>query len=215
MHNKQKNDAELEEQKRCNEAMEKKGSGLLTTVGLLVARYGLEKIVNALKKKTGKGIFFRETNASLNNDLLALIKEYPHPLSNFDIEKLGKKLNIKNFRGVLMIDELPAKPRKFETGIVNLDTSDHVGAHWICYFKKGNKKIVFDSYGGNVPKELVTYLKSNDLFFSAQRLQNYDEYICGHLCLLALKLFSEGYDYPSEILDTINDLRHFRKPTSS
>ena len=41
------------------------------------------------------------------------------PLSNFELIKYAKELNIANFRGVYMRDELPEKPRKKECGIVN------------------------------------------------------------------------------------------------
>jgi len=49
------------------------------------------------------------------------------PLSNFELEDVVKKLKIKNFRGVFLRDTLPAKPRKNECGIMNLDDSSGGG----------------------------------------------------------------------------------------
>jgi hypothetical protein len=103
-----------------------------------------------------------------------------------------------------MINTLPKTPKKYECGIVNLDTSDHVGAHWIFYFKKDKIKYVFDSFGGNPPKQLVNYyLGSNNLKYNEERIQNYYDYICGHLCLIVLKSFSDGYNF-NKILNNIN-----------
>ena len=137
-----------------------------------------------------------------------ILSNYKHPLSNFDILKIIHEMNIKHFRNVFMIDELPTKPNDCESGIVNLDTSDHAGTHWICYFKKGNQKFVFDSFGGDVPEKLVNYLGASNLFYNAERIQMFDEYICGHLCVLVLKLFSNlGSPNPAnfnEIIDLIN-----------
>ena len=43
------------------------------------------------------------------------------PLSNFELEKAVKKLNINHFRGCFLRDQLPSKPNQLECGIVNLD----------------------------------------------------------------------------------------------
>jgi len=49
------------------------------------------------------------------------------PLSNFEIEDEAKKIGLKNFRGVFLRDTLPARPRRNECAILNLDdTSGNV-----------------------------------------------------------------------------------------
>ena len=52
-------------------------------------------------------------------------------LSNFDLMKYAEDLNIPNFRGVFMRDELPKIPWLQECGIVNFNTSSEPGSH--CY----------------------------------------------------------------------------------
>ena len=49
------------------------------------------------------------------------------PLTNFELLDAAKKLNIPNFRGVFLRDELPKKPRRNECGILNLDDSNGEG----------------------------------------------------------------------------------------
>ena len=68
-------------------------------------------------------------------------------LTNFELIEAAKKLNINNFRGVFLRDELPKKPRANECGILNLDDSSGRGTHWTCWIKRAKDKIYFDSYG--------------------------------------------------------------------
>jgi len=53
------------------------------------------------------------------------------PLSNFDIEKAARVL--PNFRGVFMRDSLPAEVHDKECGVVNLDSNNGDGTHWVAY----------------------------------------------------------------------------------
>ena len=81
-------------------------------------------------------------------------------LSNFDLTKYADDLDISNFRGVFMRDELPKFPRLQECGIVNFNTSSEPGSHWVAYYKNGRNRIYFDSYGQAVLQEISDYLKT-------------------------------------------------------
>jgi hypothetical protein len=107
-------------------------------------------------------------------------------LSNVDLIEAAKKLNINNFRGVFLRDELPKKPRRTECGILNLDDSNGTGSHWVTFLKNGMDKIYFDSYGLPPPTELVKYLQS-PVYYNSERVQPDNEVFCGHLCLHVLK----------------------------
>ena len=63
------------------------------------------------------------------------------PLTNFELQDLVKQLNIPNFRGVFMRDDLPDKTRLKECGIVNFNTSKEPGSHWVCYYKDSIDRI--------------------------------------------------------------------------
>lgn len=83
------------------------------------------------------------------------------PLSNYDIEELVRILEIKNFRGIFMRDTLPPQGiKEREVGIVNLDSSDGKGTHWVCYSKNNENIYYFDYFGHDPPLELQEYLKN-------------------------------------------------------
>ena len=78
------------------------------------------------------------------------------------------------------------KAKLNECGILNLDSTSGDGTHWVMWFKKGQDKFYFDSYGVQPPSELIVYLKSPK-FYNSERVQQNAEMFCGHLCLLTLK----------------------------
>ena len=129
-------------------------------------------------------------------------------LSNFELIKYAKELNISDFRGVYMRDELPKKTWKKECGIVNFNKSTEPGTHWVAYYKDGKNRFYFDSYGQVILQEVTDYLKTetekqNDEAVIARNtdiVQNFNTQVCGHLCLYVLKSFSIGQSY-RDILD--------------
>lgn len=83
-----------------------------------------------------------------------------------------------------MRDNLPTKPSTNEKAIVNLDSSEGTGTHWVCYSKKGNQVEYYDSFGVQPPTELINYFgKKAKIFYNSEQIQNIDQIICGHLCL--------------------------------
>ena len=134
-------------------------------------------------------------------------------LTNLEIENYVVKLQIPNFRGVFMRDTLPAKPKHVECGIMNLNTSDQMRSHWVCYVKNHGKRIYFDSFGQVTPIEIQKYLKTVKEFAhdipAIQRntdiVQQSNTHVCGHLCLFVLtSLMREHLSY-QQVLDELND----------
>ena len=130
------------------------------------------------------------------------------PLSNFELLDYAKQLNIPNFRGVFMRDELPKKPWEEECGVVNFNSSLEPGSHWVAYYKNGTQRIAFDSYGQVILAELSNYLKTKQEKNKAVIQRNTDivqkagTQICGHLCLYVLKSLTSGKTF-REILDSL------------
>jgi len=97
------------------------------------------------------------------------------PLSNFEIEDAVKKIGLKNFRGVFLRDTLPKKPNRNECAIMNRDDTSGNGTHWVAWFKRGDKKWYFDSFGLPPPTELNDY--HGDVFYPTEQIQPRQEVI--------------------------------------
>lgn len=88
-----------------------------------------------------------------------------------------------------MRDELPKFPLSKECGIMNLDSSQNLGSHWVAYVKLNNYIEYFDSYGNlKPPKEFVKYIGSA-INYNQENIQKDHPYNCGHLCLNFLNNF--------------------------
>lgn len=111
--------------------------------------------------------------------------------TNVQLMQLAKRMRIPYFRGVFMRDTLPISGvRRNESGIVNLDDADGPGTHWVAYAKRGDFGAYFDSFGNlRPPMELVRYLNVSQLEYNHTPYQNYNQNICGQLCLQFLRRF--------------------------
>jgi hypothetical protein len=107
-------------------------------------------------------------------------------LTDADIRKVAT--NIAYFRGVFMRDNLPEKPYVNESAIVNLDSSNGPGTHWVAYKKRRKLVKYFDSFGDLAPpSEIVKYFKGCDITFNHDRYQKFNTWNCGHLCIKFLR----------------------------
>ena len=139
---------------------------------------------------------------------------------NSDLMHLANTLKIPSFRHVKMRDEIYGKPHNRECGIINLERHTQQGSHWTCYFKDGNRRYYFDSYGQAPPTEILTYLKTPRelkqdapvIQRSAVMVQHIDTDECGSLCLYVLKKLSIGEPF-SKILATLQH-RFYESPNA-
>ena len=120
------------------------------------------------------------------------------------LEEEAKRLKFRNFRGVFMDDELPKQPLMDECGIINLESSKDQGSHWCCWWKKGNDKYYFDSYGILPSKSIVKYLKS-PILYSTFQIQQFNDGNCGEWCLYVLNELNKGKDYKDIVLKIIDE----------
>ena len=138
-------------------------------------------------------------------------------LTNSDLVRYARELEIENFRGVFMRDTLPKHgPHYRECGVMNLNTSREPGSHWVCYFKDGggmNQRIYFDSFGQVTPVEIQKYLKTKNEYETQaaviQRntdiVQHVNTHVCGHLCLFVLTSLTREQLTFQEVLNRLND----------
>ena len=128
------------------------------------------------------------------------IKKQIKPLSNFDIERAAA--NMPHFRGVFMRNSIPNEIKYKECGVVNLDSTEGNGTHWVAYYKNGKECIYFDSFGLDAPIELQQYL-GNPYRYQTFQLQDAEDSICGHLCLYVLHELCNGNIFKNIILQLI------------
>ena len=125
------------------------------------------------------------------------------PLSNFDLEKWIDDLGIKYFRSIYSRDRLPDQIRKKECGIINLDSIEGQGTHWVCY-RNIDKQMFeyFDPFGLIMPHEIHHYLAKSGkkVIYSQDEIQNRDTVLCGYWCLYYLIERQKG----KGILDVIH-----------
>ena len=139
-------------------------------------------------------------------------------LTNLDLAKYARELGIEHFRGVFMRDTLPRQgipPHHRECGIMNLNTSNQPGSHWVAYFKDDGMKrrIYFDSFGQITPMEIQKYLKTKEEFERGtaviQRntdiVQQPNTHVCGHLCLFVLTSLTREHLTFQDVLNELND----------
>ena len=139
---------------------------------------------------------------------VSLIDKSHNGSTNVELQRKAESLKLKNFRGVYMIDELiKLKPLRHECGIVNLQTSDKNGSHWVCWFINGNDKVYFDSFGAPPDLRVAKYLKKknkNHTLYSTYQIQQFNDTNCGLFCLYVLNKLNNGEDYLDIVLEILN-----------
>ena len=134
-------------------------------------------------------------------------------LTNFDLISCIEKLKVPYFRGVFMRDELPSRKHTIECGIMNLNKSNQIGSHWVCFVRNKKDRIYFDSFAQITPLELQKYLKSKSEFINEKSViqrnsdivQTANTHVCGHLCLVVLtSLMREHLSY-QEVLNRLTN----------
>ena len=104
------------------------------------------------------------------------------------------------FRGVFASDQLPKEKdvRPRSAYIVNVDTHDKPGSHWISIFVEKDQCQVFDSYGLPIkwykPSPFVkwTFKHYNDVSSNKGQLQATDSNTCGHYAFFYLFARARG-----------------------
>jgi hypothetical protein len=122
-------------------------------------------------------------------------------LTNFEIENICNPYKL--FRGVFMRDTLDMLPNKQEIGILNLDSVENNGTHWVLWYKNCKNCYYFDSFGQGPPEELLKYLKNN-ILASTFVMQEIDTKYCGHLCICLLKYIVKYKDFCKALLTLKN-----------
>ena len=128
-------------------------------------------------------------------------------MANLDILYYVEKIQLPNFVGVYMRDTLPSESWDRNTpqfGIMNLNKANQIGVHWIAWgYIPNNGIYVFDSFGADVPIELLRYLKTKEELAKNEGLIHRNIYVvqklgsseCGRLSLYVLKCLSKNIPF--------------------
>ena len=116
--------------------------------------------------------------------------------TNFYLRNILRDLNIKC--SIIMRDELKHYKDK-NCLIINLQTSNENGSHWILASKK--HKIYFDSYGVLPIKEIENYFNDLNYIYNTIQVQQINTKICGQLCCFVLSKLENGEDFHDIILN--------------
>ena len=111
------------------------------------------------------------------------------------------------YGGVVAKDLLPSTTMKPSFYIVNQDTSEKVGSHWIAMFLlDGHMSEYFDPLGKEPDLDFKRYmtLQSQSYQFNEKRCQNYSSNLCGQYCLFYCYFRARGYSM-TDILDMFNE----------
>lgn len=78
-----------------------------------------------------------------------------------------------------MRDKLPKRCKKFECGVINLDSEVGPGTHWVSYYKSDRNYCYFDSFGDlKPPQEFMKYIGDDCyIHFNYKRYQKFDTVI--------------------------------------
>ena len=90
------------------------------------------------------------------------------------------------YGGVLAKDQLPVNVKSPSMFVVNLDTSDKAGIHWIVIFVKSKHTCeYFDPLGDPPDQFLTSYMmsQSNKVVVSSKQCQATNTASCGKFCL--------------------------------
>lgn len=112
-----------------------------------------------------------------------------------ELWKLGEKY-VPYFRGVYPIDRLPKAIRAPSSLIINTDTHNKPGEHWLAVcFKRDGLLYAFDSFGFYYPRTLKMYLISrgaNKIKYNKIKYQENHETSCGQYCVAWLIAMNYG-----------------------
>ena len=149
------------------------------------------------------------------SDFLSKAKPKPKfvnkPLSNFDLLQWVDFLKIPNFEGIFARDEV--MPRKHSPCIINLDSLENAGTHWVCCVPGGRALWYFDSFGMGFPQE---FKSSKPVIWNSSQFQNIKSVLCGYYCLYFLHQWAQGKDFydilkPFSLSDTMQNEKFIKE----
>lgn len=95
-------------------------------------------------------------------------------------------------------DRMPKITKYPASMVVNLDTSDRPGSHWVMVFALNKSRVLFFCPFGQPPRGLIRrYLKANFKKFSRNKcvFQPIKSLACGHFAMFVIYCLSKGCSF--------------------
>ena len=125
-----------------------------------------------------------------------------------ELQRMAIEL-IPDFDGVYPINHLPITYKKSYKLIVNLDSDNLPGTHWIAVFVRPNKKgFVLDSLGYPPPLKLQHWLNIRGIEWECNKrqVQASESTMCGYYCIYFLWFMSSSTFENEHFVNIINIL---------
>ena len=103
--------------------------------------------------------------------------------SNIDLENWIDYLTLRDkFAGIYSHDQITKdiiKSNKGKFFILNLDSSQNDGTHWVCFYNNKNQDVIeyFDSYG---IAPINTIIQNFNYIYNSNQYQSYKSKSCGY-----------------------------------
>jgi ribosomal protein S17E len=150
--------------------------------------------------KISKTVVKKKAEDLYNKYFKEIVNKYGNKETNsIQLNKIGKKLFGKKFKGVFASDQIPIM-RGGQYAIINLDDSSKNGSHWISLVKgfKGHS-YVYDSFGRKHWKIIPSLVQSGNgviLETEDDKEQSIDSEACGQHSLSFLCVYDKlGWGY--------------------
>lgn len=126
-------------------------------------------------------------------------------LSATDIIEIGKNIGLK-----VRVYARNAIPKKLTNGyyVINLDSKNGSGTHWVCFVKDNKNIFYMDSFGMPPAQDEINVFKKehDDVYFNNKQIQDINSILCGYFCLLFLNLYHHYGKNEPEILNVFYKL---------
>lgn len=129
------------------------------------------------------------------------------PATSKDLLDCGQKLLNSTFKGVFSIDTLPkVNWNKNIMFIVNTDSSNLPGMHWIAVIIRDRIGYIFDPLGHIIPLKLSNWMTYICYKWSAntRQLQTFVSQLCGYFCIYFLFFATSKYLHTTSFNDIVN-----------
>lgn len=107
------------------------------------------------------------------------------PTTTTLLYQMSKDLLPASFKGVFARDELPKRMLRHQMFILNTDTSNLQGTHWVAVIVRHGEGYYFDSLGFTPPLMVIHWLNKycNKWTCNTRQIQTNFSQTCGYFCI--------------------------------